>query len=104
MRCAVPGSIRDLDRDLMALLEMDASYAGGELARATAERRRHLLAVHRKPSKSLAANAEEKVARFRWCKEARPSHAEGLLAGHFRRRIRLGEFHVRLGAADDRLW
>ena len=62
MRLAVPGSVGDFERDLAALFEVDAAHARCESSRAAAERRCYLLAVHRKPAESLAANAEQKVA------------------------------------------
>ena len=66
-----------LERDLVALLQVDAADARRDPP-STAERHCNLLAINRKPSEAFAANAEEEVAGFGGREESRPLHAESL--------------------------
>ena len=87
MRLGVPGPIGDFDRDLPALFEVNAARARYESSCTTAESRCYLLTIDRKPAESRAANAKEKVARFRRCQEPGPLHAEGILSRDFFREL-----------------
>src|SRR5580658_2532300 len=100
LRSAVPAAVRNLESGLAALIEVDSAYLRGQAA--TAKGQRDLLAIRRNPAESRAADAEQKIARFRRRQKSRPLHAEGFLAGDLRWQVCSRELHVTLSAAHDR--